>query len=69
MAQQAEFLTPPELAQRWNLHLVTLATWRSQKRGPAFVKIGTRVLYPLDKVVEYERRNEHNPAANDNTSK
>jgi hypothetical protein len=31
----------------------TLATWRSQGRGPAFVKIGRRVFYRLLDVHEF----------------
>lgn len=53
------YLRPRELAERW-LGVVTMSTldnWRSQKRGPRFVKIGGRVLYPIDEVVAYERRN------------
>jgi hypothetical protein len=56
----SEYLTPRELAARWRniVSLSTLDNWRSsQNRGPRFVKIGGRVLYPVDEVVAYEQRN------------
>jgi hypothetical protein len=54
---EPQFLTPAELAERWR-HAIkpgTLVNWRIKKRGPRWVKIGQRVLYPMDAVVEYER--------------
>jgi hypothetical protein len=64
----SNFLTADQLLVRWN-NVVTkgaLANWRASKpqRGPAFVKIGGRVLYPVDKVADWEKLNLH--AANDN---
>lgn len=55
-----EYLTPDEVVARWRglISKSTLDNWRSsQNRGPRFVKIGGRVLYPLDEVVAYELRN------------
>lgn len=51
-------LTPAELVTRWrdSITLVTLATWRSRKQGPPYVKVGGRVLYPLDGVEAYEKK-------------
>jgi hypothetical protein len=54
------YLTPRELADRWRnqISLSTLDNWRSsQNRGPRFVKIGGRVLYPVVEVEAYELRN------------
>jgi hypothetical protein len=60
MTNSSDYLTPKELAERWR-NIVTLSTldnWRSsQNRGPRFVKIGGRVLYPLVEVEAYEKRN------------
>jgi hypothetical protein len=64
--EHGAFLSSAELAKRWNLHVVTLANWRVQKRGPAFVKLGAKVLYPLDGVLKYEQKNMHLAPANDN---
>ena len=60
MKSSDQYLTPRELAARWRniVALSTLDNWRSsQNRGPRFVKIGGRVLYPLEEVVAYEQRN------------
>lgn len=57
-ASEPQFLTPKELAERWR-HAIkpgTLVNWRIHNRGPRWVKVGQRVLYPLDAVVEYEQQ-------------
>lgn len=61
---EAKFLTPAELVERWAgaVTLGTLANWRSRCKpgrqvGPAFQKIGSRVLYPLAAVMAYESAN------------
>lgn len=63
--ETATFLTPHQLAQRWNrvVSTGTLANWRSKGVGPSFTKLRGRVLYPLAAVQEYEARNLR--AAND----
>ena len=50
-------LTPLELVERWkgSIAAITLATWRSRKQGPTYIKVGGRVLYPLDGIEKYER--------------
>jgi predicted DNA-binding transcriptional regulator AlpA len=58
--RSSDYLTPKELAARWRniVSLSTLDNWRSsQSRGPRYVKIGGRVLYPLAEVEAYEQRN------------
>lgn len=68
MAQPAEYLTPAELVKRWGGAVTTgtLANWRSKGIGPAFAKFGSRVRYPLVRVVEWESANLHLVGANDN---
>lgn len=58
-SDQPGYLQPRELAERWRgvVTLATLDNWRSQNRGPRFVKIGGRVLYPVAEVEAYELRN------------
>lgn len=59
-SSESGYLTPRELAARWRniVSLSTLDNWRSsQNRGPRFVKIGGRVLYPVAEVEAYEARN------------
>lgn len=54
-----EFMTPRELAKRWrgSISIATLTSWRSRGGGPAFTKIGGRVLYALADVEAWEKRN------------
>lgn len=47
-------LTPDELAHRWDLEKRTLANWRCAGRGPAYLKIGSRIVYPIAEVEAYE---------------
>jgi predicted DNA-binding transcriptional regulator AlpA len=51
------YLTADELADRWKLPAGTLASWRSRKVGPKFVKIGDLVRYRVSDVEQYENRN------------
>jgi hypothetical protein len=58
-AVDTEFLTPAEVAARWNgrIGVRTLNNWRSTGNGPPFTKIGGAVLYPKDKLVAWEESN------------
>src|SRR4051812_38935833 len=40
--------TPEELAQSLDLSPATLAGWRSERRGPPFIKVGRRIWYPKE---------------------
>jgi hypothetical protein len=53
------FLTESEVAARYRgvISRGTLRNWRSQKIGPAFVKIGKSALYPRSALEAWERRN------------
>lgn len=52
------FLTPAELVQRYEgkISTRTLANWRSAGTSPPFTKVGGRILYPLDELIEWEKR-------------
>lgn len=52
-------LTETELANRWGISPKTLQRWRSEGRGPHYMKLSKRVTYPLDVVTEYERHALH----------
>ena len=56
--EQVRLLTPQALVERWQgaITLVTLSTWRSRKLGPAYIKIGGRVLYREDAVAAWEAK-------------
>ena len=42
------------LAQRWGISPKTLQRWRSEGRGPKYLKLSKRVSYPLDAVIDFE---------------
>lgn len=48
-------LTPKQLAERWHMTPKTLANRRAAGTGPAYLKNGSRVLYPLAEVERYEQ--------------
>ncbi|WP_229656226.1 helix-turn-helix domain-containing protein [Burkholderia pseudomallei] len=52
------FLTPKEVSDRYGgrIAIGTLANWRSAGTGPTFSRIGGKILYPLDAIVEWERK-------------
>jgi hypothetical protein len=51
---QSSFLTPHDLATRWNTTPNTLSQWRWNGRGPQFFKIGRRVLYKIHDIEIFE---------------
>lgn len=47
--------TAKELAERWKLKIMTLANWRSQGKGPAYIKLTERkLLYRHSDVIAFE---------------
>lgn len=52
------FLTPQELAVRWQVPVPLLANWRYQRRGPSFTKLGHQVRYSRAEVERFERGQE-----------
>lgn len=55
MSQQATIhLTPSALAARWQVSKGHLANLRSAGTGPAYLKLGGRVLYRLADIEDYE---------------
>lgn len=49
-------LDEKELAERWHVSTKTLQGWRAKGTGPAFLKFGRCVRYPLDAVEAAEGR-------------
>src|ERR1700693_4638502 len=47
-------LSENELAQRWGVSPKTLQRWRSEGRGPRYLKLSKRVTYPLVEIRTYE---------------
>lgn len=52
-----KLLTPAELAERWQIHIGTLANWRNKNKGPVVTVIGNQIRYALSDVVKYENEN------------
>lgn len=52
-------LDQKSLAKRWLISPRTLEQWRWQGRGPRYLKIGGRVIYPLPEVEAYEAAHLH----------
>ena len=48
-----------ELAVRWDVSERTLEGWRWRGVGPAFLKLGGRVVYRLEDVLAYEAEHLH----------
>lgn len=53
------FLTLEEVVERYRGQISegTLRNWRSLIVGPSFIKIGKAVLYPLEELDRWDRRN------------
>jgi hypothetical protein len=54
-----KFLTPDEVSERYRggISIGTLRNWRAMRIGPAFVKIGKAVLYPIDELDAWDQKN------------
>jgi predicted site-specific integrase-resolvase len=53
--QQKHCPNQKELARRWTISHRTLERWRWAGEGPAYMKIGGRVVYRLEDIVAFER--------------
>jgi len=51
---QPVFLKQRDLAARWHMSPRTLERWRWSGKGPAFVKLGGRVVYRLEVIETFE---------------
>ncbi len=54
-----KFLTPDEVADRYRgeISVGTLRNWRVMRIGPAFVKLGKAVLYPVSELDAWDQKN------------
>jgi transposase-like protein len=60
---QGRYLTTDEVAERFRLNPDTLRVWRSQSRGPKWIKPGKNVLYSEAELERWERQLERDAAA------
>jgi hypothetical protein len=56
---ETRFLTAEEVSERYRgeVSVGTLRNWRAQRVGPPFIKIGKSVLYPVEALDEWDRKN------------
>jgi hypothetical protein len=52
-------LTENALAQLWGVSPKTLPRWRSEGRGPRYLKVSMGVGYPVDAILVFEREALH----------
>lgn len=54
-----KYLTADEVVERYRgeVSAGTLRNWRAQRVGPPFVKIGKSVLYPVQGLDEWDKKN------------
>ena len=52
-----------DVALRWNISPRTLERWRRESRGPAYLKMGGRVVYRMADIEAFEAERRRNPAA------
>ena len=45
-----QYLTPEDLAAMWQVSAGTIANWRTNKKGPEFIRIGGLVRYSPEAV-------------------
>ncbi len=53
------YLTPEEVSERYRgeITIGTLRNWRAMRIGPPFVKIGKAVLYPVEELDAWDKKN------------
>ena len=56
-------LTQLDLSRRWRVSQRTLERWRWLGQGPAYLKLGSVVVYRLEDVEAFEARRRHEAAA------
>jgi hypothetical protein len=56
---ESKYLTTEEVCDRYRgeVSLGTLRNWRAQRVGPPFIKIGKSVLYPVQGLDEWDKKN------------
>lgn len=54
-----KFLTAEEVSERYrgSISLGTLRNWRGKRIGPAYVKLGKAVLYPIEELEMWDQKN------------
>lgn len=53
MAKTGDILSVKEVSDEYRINMNTLAKWRSERRGPRFIKVGRKILYRRDDLEDY----------------
>ncbi len=62
--QDTAYLTPQQLAKRWQFSHKTLEKWRYQGIGPRYTKVGKRLLYAMPDIVAFEQQGRNSKTNN-----
>lgn len=54
--QVVSHLNQVELSRRWKISPRTLERWRWLGEGPRYLKVGGRVIYRLEDIIEHEEQ-------------
>ncbi|AEH45363.1 hypothetical protein Thein_1502 [Thermodesulfatator indicus DSM 15286] len=53
---KVKYLSPRMVERVYGLNRKTLANFRSQRKGPSFLKVGKKVLYPVDELEKWIKK-------------
>jgi predicted site-specific integrase-resolvase len=59
--ERTEYLSEKLLARRWGVSHRTLERWRHDAHGPAYLKVGGRIVYRIEDVEAYEATRRRDP--------
>lgn len=56
---ERKYLTAEEVSERYrnSISVGTLRNWRAMRIGPAYIKIGKAVLYPIEELQAWDQKN------------
>ena len=58
---ETKWLTPREVAAKLRVHPGTLANWRLDGEGPAFIRVGHSVRYCMEDLITFVTQNRIDP--------
>ena len=63
--ERTDCLSEKLLARRWGFSHRTLERWRWLKTGPAYLRIGGRIVYQLEDIQKFEANQRQAPGGED----
>lgn len=65
-SKKPKLLTTVEVSQRYegNLSVRTLNNWRSQGKGPRFLRLEGKILYPVEELEKWEQESLYSSTSN-----